>query len=173
MRKVILFVSVVLLAPAVFAQSPQSSPANPDNVTANVINNCKVDTFDLTFGDYDPVVANDTAPLDATAVVNVYCTKGAKFLTLELDNGLYYDGVSGNRQMDLAGVLVEKLQYQIYRTTVAGGVWNTTNTVAAVANSTGKNNPIDGGYTAYGRVFAGQDVSAGLYEDTVIATVNF
>jgi spore coat protein U-like protein len=171
MRKVILFVScVVLLAPAVFAQSPQSSPANPDNITATVVNNCRVSTFDLAFGDYDPVVVNDTANLDVNATVNVYCTKGATFLTLELDNGLNFDGVSGNRQMVFGA---ELLEYQIYRGAVGGTIWSAASPVTPTLVSTGKNNPIDGGYTAYGRVFAGQDVAAGDYVDTVVATVNF
>lgn len=171
MRKVILFVScAVLLAPAVFAQSPQSSPANPDNISATVINNCRVDTFDLAFGDYDPVVANDTTDLDQNTTVNVYCTKGATFLSLTLSAGLNFDALSGSRQMAFGA---ERLAYNIYLDSPGGTVWDTTNDVSPTLASTGKNNPIDGGYTAYGRVFAGQDVAAGDYYDTVVATVNF
>jgi spore coat protein U-like protein len=171
MRRVILFVSlVVLLVPAVFAQSPQTSPVNTDNITATVINNCRVDTFDLTFGDYDPVVVNATADLDVNATVNVYCTKGATFLSLELDNGLNFDAGTGNRQMVFGA---ELLEYQIYRGAVGTTIWSAASPVTPTLNSTGKNNPIDGGYTAFGRVFADQDVAAGDYVDTVVATVNF
>ena len=168
MRKAILFVICVVFAvPAVFAQS-SNSPVNADNVTATVVNNCRVSTFDLDFGNYDPVVANATTDLDQTATINVFCTKGATFTSLSLNNGLNFSAPA--RQMAFG---TERLQYNIFLDATHTTVWNATNMKTPTGVSTGRAVAIDGGYTVYGRVFAGQDVAAGGYADTVVATVNF
>ena len=39
--------------------------------------------------------------------------------------------------------------------------------------SASKNTPISGGFVAYGRIPAGQDVTMGSYADTMLVTVNY
>ena len=65
-------------------------------VAATVTNNCTISTVALTFGSYDPVVANASANLDGTGTVVVACTKGAT-ATIGLGNGGNYSG--GARHM--------------------------------------------------------------------------
>lgn len=170
MRKVTLFVALsVLLTPAMFAQSATSA-ANPNNVSATVANNCRVDTFNLAFGPYDPVAVNLTVDLPATTTVNVFCTKGGTFTSLTLSNGL--NPLVGTRQMAFGA---ERLAYDVYLDAAHTIRWTSGvgNEKTPTAASTSKNTAMDGGYTAFGLVPAGQDVAAGNYFDTVTATVNF
>ena len=46
-------------------------------VTASINANCTMSTTDLAFGAYDPIVANATSDLRATATVSTTCTSGA------------------------------------------------------------------------------------------------
>ena len=46
-------------------------------VSATVSKNCTISTAPVTFGAYDSVTANATAPLDGIGTVTVTCTKGA------------------------------------------------------------------------------------------------
>lgn len=55
-------------------------------VSATVRRNCTITTTPLAFGTYDPVVANATTPLDATATMTIACTMGTP-ATIGLDDG--------------------------------------------------------------------------------------
>jgi spore coat protein U-like protein len=133
-------------------------------VTVNVVATCTVSTVALNFGAYDPVSANAVAPRDATGTVNVYCTAGT-FVTVTLDNGLWVSGT--NRRLKA----VSFLTYEIYKDAARSIIWNVANT--NTGTSTSNVIPINGGFTAYGRIFAGQDVPAGSYSDTILVTVNY
>lgn len=137
-------------------------------ITASVENQCTVDSFSLNFGSYDPVSANATAPLDAATSIVAYCTKGTS-ATISLSPGLNYSG--GSRRM--SGPVGAFMRYNIFTNTARTTEWNTVNTVART--STSKTIPLGGvgGVPGYGRVPAGQDVRAGNYTDTVVATVNY
>lgn len=163
---------VILAAPAVFAATATST--NVDNVTATVANNCTISNFAITFGAYDPVVANAATPLDAQANVNVFCTKGATPTSITMGTGTY--GAAGVGRFMTNGT--DNLAYEVYLNSTRTTVWNTTNVVTPNA-STSKNTALTQGgaannpIVAYGRVAAGQDVSAGNYKGTIQATVNF
>lgn len=135
-------------------------------IIANATNECTVSTFALNFGNYDPVEANATAPLDSSALINVYCTRGTTG-TVTLDLGSWSSGTA--RRM--RGASGEFLSYQIYRDPARSTIWNTVNTNSGSA--TAATTALAGGFTAYGRIFAGQDVSVGGYSDTIQATVNY
>jgi spore coat protein U-like protein len=134
-------------------------------VTATVTNNCTISTVALAFGSYDPVVANASANLDGSGTVVVACTKGAT-ATIGLGNGGNYSG--GRRMGDgSSNFLTYELYHEAARTTVwtnaGGGLLST----GAAPSKTARN------FTVYGRVVSNQDVPAGNYSDTVVATVNF
>lgn len=134
-------------------------------VAATVTNNCTISTVALTFGSYDPVVANASANLDGTGTVVVACTKGAT-ATIGLGNGGNYSG--GARHMvDGSNFLSYELYHEAARTTV----WTTTGggllSTGAAPSKAARN------FTVYGSVASNQDVPAGNYSDTVVATVNF
>jgi spore coat protein U-like protein len=135
--------------------------------SSSVANNCTISTAALAFGAYDPVVANASANLDASGTVSIACTKGAT-ATIDLDLGANATG-STRRLSDGAGT-PSYLTYEIYsdagRTTVWGA--GASGLAPAAAPSKAARN-----FTAYGRVPSNQDVPAGSYADTVVATVNF
>lgn len=174
MRKYVLIVlAVVLMTPAVFAAT--ASSANTDNVRATVANVCRIDTFTLNFGAYDPVVTNLTTALDQQANVNVYCTKGTTPTSVTMGTGTYGAGPSVGRFMTNG---TDNLAYEVYLDSARTTVWNTINVVTPNA-STSKNTALtqngaaNDPIIAYGRIPAGQDVSAGTYLGTIQATVNF
>lgn len=137
-------------------------------VTANIASQCTVESFNLNFGSYDPAGVNAASSLDATTSIVAYCTKGTS-ATISLSPGSYYLG--GSRRM--AGPSGEYLRYNLFTDVGRTTEWNTVNTVAQM--STSKTVPLGGagGVTGYGRIPAAENVRAGNYADTVVATVNY
>jgi spore coat protein U-like protein len=137
-------------------------------VQARVDPECIVATAPLAFGSYDPVSANATTPLDGTGTVNVYCTPGTA-ATVLLDLGSNASG--STRQM--LGPSANLLQYEIYRNAGRTLIWGSTIPTANSGTSTSINTAINNGFSAYGRIPAGQDVIFGNYSDSVLVTVNY
>jgi len=135
-------------------------------VKVTILAECNVSTSPLNFGNYDPVVANAAAPLNSTTVVNVYCTAGTP-AKVALDTGLWSAG-SPRRLKSAAGNF---LNYEMYTNSGHTVIWNATNTNNGTSAS--KLTPINGGFTVYGQLPAGQDIPAGAYSDTVTVTVNY
>lgn len=135
-------------------------------VSANVSKNCSITTTPVAFGVYDPVVGHATTPLDGTGAVIVTCTKGAG-TRIDLNNGANATG--GNRRMSAGGG--NFLTYQLYqdtgRTTAWGSGGSAGQTIGGAPSKAART------FTVFGRVPAGQDVPAGSYTDTVVATINF
>ena len=134
-------------------------------MSASVTNNCTISTQALAFGSYDPVVANASANLDGAGRLTVACTKGAT-ATIGLGSG---SNASGNtrRLADGAG---NYLTYELYQDSGRSSVWNGgAGTLSLTAAPTRA--PRD--FSVYGRIAGNQDVPAGSYADTVVATVNF
>jgi spore coat protein U-like protein len=131
-------------------------------VTASVTANCTIAAGALTFGAYDPVVANASTNLDQTSTITVACTKGSTGV-VSLDNGTNFSG--GARRMKAGANF---LTYEMYNDSARTTVWNATNTVSYTAASKATS-PL----TLYGRVPSGQDVPVGSYSDTVVATITF
>lgn len=153
--------ALALAAPAI-AQTDSDS----FNVSADVSKNCSITTTPVDFGVYDPVVANATAPLDGTGSVVVACTKGAG---TRIDLGLGANSTGSTRRMSAGGGNV--LAYELYQDTGRATVWSSGSgagqTIAGAPSKAPRT------FSVFGRVPAGQDVSAGSYTDTVVATINF
>ncbi len=133
-------------------------------VNAAVAVKCTVTTTSLAFGSYDPVVANASANLDGTGALSIACTKGAS-ATVALGVG---GNASGSTRQLANGT--SRLQYELYRDSGRTQVWNeSTGTLStgAAPSKAARN------FTVYGRVPSNQDVPAGNYSDSVVATVNF
>lgn len=146
------------------ASARQTATANL-TVTASVGNDCTISTTPLAFGAYNPVVANATAALSGTGGVVITCTKNA-VTTIGL--GLGANATGSTRRMILGA---EFLTYELYQEVGHTTVWGATGT----ARLTPPAAPSKAARTfaVYGLVPPGQDVAAGSYTDTVIATVNF
>lgn len=134
-------------------------------VSATVAKNCSITTTAVAFGSYDPAVTNATTSLDGTGTVVVACTKGAG-TRISLGRGANASGLT--RRMRGATAF---LTYELYKNAERTTVWRTgaTNglTIPAAPSKAART------FTVYGRVPAGQDVVAGPYTDTVVATINF
>jgi spore coat protein U-like protein len=160
-------VSGMALIAAGFGETASAATATANlSVSATVTNNCTISTAAVAFGSYDPVVAHASVDLDGTGTVVVACTKGA-VATVGLGLGSNASG-STRRMTDGAS---EFLTYELYqdagRTTVWGNAGAGLYSPGAAPSKTARN------FTVYGRVAANQDVVAGNYSDTVVATVNF
>jgi spore coat protein U-like protein len=134
-------------------------------VTVNILSECLVETFNVAFGTYDPVAAHLGTPLDATGQVRVYCTKGTTGM-VSLSSGTNFAG--GSRRMRGGA---DFLLYDIFRDSSYAGTWNSVNMNSGVSSS--RLIPLAGGFTAFGRIPAAQNVAIGDYTDTVVATVNY
>jgi spore coat protein U-like protein len=122
-------------------------------VTMNIIAECRIDTFNLTFGNYDPLAA---VALNQTSTVKVYCTRTTTPTLISVDNGANASGL----QKRMAGPAGAFLNYNA--TLAASGGTSTSSLV-----------PIGGGITLNGTVPASQDVRIGSYLDTLQALVNY
>jgi spore coat protein U-like protein len=135
------------------------------NVTATVNGNCTITTSAVAFSSYDPVGAHAATDLDGTGTVSVTCTKGAG---TRIDLGLGSNAAGSTRRMASG---TERLTYELYkdsgRTQVWGSGTTNGNNIGAAPSRATRN------VTVYGRVPAAQDVAAGSYTDTVVATINF
>ena len=134
-------------------------------VTATVAKNCSITTTPVAFGSYDPAVTNATTSLDGSGTVVVACTKGAG-TRISLGRGANASGLT--RRMRGATAF---LTYELYKNAGRTTVWRTGGfgglTIPAAPGRAART------FTVYGRVPAGQDVVAGPYTDTVVATINF
>jgi spore coat protein U-like protein len=135
-------------------------------VSATVTNNCTITTAALSFASYDPVVGNATANLDGTGRVTVACTRGAA-PTIGLGTGSSSSG-SARRLADGTGNF---LSYDLYQDSGRSVAWSNTGT--GLLTTTAATSKAARDFTVYGRIAGNQDVPAGSYTDTVVATVNF
>jgi len=136
------------------------------SVSATVTNNCTISTAALAFGSYDPVVAHASANLDGSGTVTVACTKGA-VATVGLGLG---SNASGSIRRMTNGA-TEYLTYELYQDSGYTTVWS--NSGAGLYSPGAAPSKVARNFTVYGRVASNQDVAAGSYNDTVVATVNF
>jgi spore coat protein U-like protein len=145
-------------------------------VSATIANVCRVSTSAISFGGYDPIGANASAPLNASGAVSIACTKGAA-TTVGLGSGANADG-SARRMKDGGSNL---LTYELYKPPSAEprapclydspAVWtNISGGLLAPGAAPDKNVR---SYSICGQVFAGQSLPAGGYADTILVTVNF
>jgi spore coat protein U-like protein len=170
--KLVKTVAMVGAGAAIAVAGWGSATANAATATANlgvsatVTNNCTISTVALAFGSYDPVVANASTNLDGTGTVSVACTKGST-ATIGLGGGANASGTT-RRMGDGASNF---LTYELYQDSNRSTVWGNSGTdllsPVAAPSKAARN------FTVYGRVASDQDVPAGNYSDTVVATVNF
>lgn len=143
MRNRIKFAAVAGVATlALSAQSAWAAAATGTlTVTASVTSVCTVSDATLAFGDYNPTVAKD-----ATATVNVQCTKDTAYT-------LYSATVSAERIMTSANAS-SSLNYELYTDTGRTTIFSTGGT--SVGGITGSGTGLAQSNTIYGRIAANQ-----------------
>lgn len=152
---------------AVFSVAPLAASTATANlsVSATVANNCTISTNAIAFGAYDPIVTNASADLDAAGSVVITCTKGAT-TTVGFDTGA--NGSGSTRRLASSG---NYLAYELYQDSGRTTVWSNSGagllSVAAAPSKSART------ISVYARLSSGQDVPAGTYTDTIVATVNF
>lgn len=155
-----------LLTPAL---SLAASRFQPMPVQAQVNANCNFTSSNtMDFLSYDPTGANATAPLGGTVVVSVRCTRGAT-VTIGIDTGANAANApaGSTRAMKLG---TNYLGYDFYQDSTYATLWtNSGPGLYSFVSPSNAPNPV----TVFGKVPGGQDVSAGLYQDTVQVTVNY
>jgi spore coat protein U-like protein len=140
-------------------------------VTATVSSTCTVTTTTVAFGTYN---AGAVSPTDASGAVTATCTSGTTY-TVALDAGANAGSAGDVTTRRMTDGSSHFLPYQIYldssHTTIWGGGLNGSS--INPTSSTFSGNGTAQGYTAYGRLTAGNYVTAGSYTDTVVATVTY
>jgi spore coat protein U-like protein len=139
----------VLYASEAFAQSPS----------------CTISTLSVNFGNYN--VFNGTA-LDSTGRVTYRCNSTAANITVSLTKG-----ASSTYNPRLMSKGAEVLGYNLYRNSARTTIWGDGTSGTAVYTRADPPNNSNVNVTIYGRIPAGQDVSAGTFSDTVVAVINF
>jgi spore coat protein U-like protein len=141
-------------------------------VTANVVASCTIATTAIAFGNYDPVVANLTTPVDSNGTVTVACTQGA-VTSLGMNQGVNPTGTSTAaapvRQM--AAGAVNRMRYDLYQDAARNTAWGDFGTAGASTYTAATKNATT--LNIYGRIPSGQDAVVGAYTDTVTATISF
>ena len=126
---------------------------------------CTISATSVNFGTYNVFNGSD---VDSTGTVTYRCNGSAHNITVGLTQGA--SGTFTPRQMQKGA---EVLSYNLFRdasrTTILGDGTSGTSvySIGDPPNNTNVN------LTVYGRVQAGQDVSAGSFSDTVTAVINF
>jgi spore coat protein U-like protein len=147
-------------------------------VTASVPQKCLITVTSLSFGIYDPVVANASASLTGTGVLGLTCTRRATSITVALSFG---GNASGNSRRLKSGN--DYLVYELYQPTSMSPnaactfpgsiVWGSAggNLFTPSGTTWGASSPQN--FNVCGAVAGGQDAPSGSYSDTVVATVTF
>lgn len=141
-------------------------------VSATVISACTINTDTargLAFGSYDPVSANTSAPLSTHTNISVSCTKGTPY-TIRLDGGRYLAGTQ--RRMVNSRDSLSFLSYNLYSDLAYAVRWGNGTGLgpALIAAAASDASEIR---TVYATIPGGQNLDAGNYTDTVIATIEF
>ena len=162
-----LVISGVLSGLVVSAQGQGGGESSANmQVSANVIRKCTITAQPLAFGNYDPVQAHYTAPLDGQTTLTVACTKGTA-VSIAMDNGTNAQGTTRRMTSGAASFL----GYEVYKDSSRSEVWGATGTGLFNGGVAPSRDPRQ--FTVYGRVTGGQDVSEGAFQDTVLVTVQF
>lgn len=132
-------------------------------VSASVPRSCALQvTPNLDFGTHPGPIA---AVYDNTTTLSMQCRGGTPW-TLSLDNGKYPD--SGTRRMRIDGT-DSYVRYGLYYDANRSLPWGQGTSDTLAGSGTGA---VDT-RTVYGRVPSGQNVPAGIYSDTVTATITY
>lgn len=170
---------LVAASPLALPQAHAASATGNVTVSATVAQKCIVSASAVGFGAYDPVVTNASTALTATGSLAVTCTKSSTSITIGLGLGANADG--STRRMVAGGT--NYLTYELYHpsATTANAacsfpgttVWGTAGPNLFTPTGTTWGAAAAQTFNVCGSVAGGQDVPAGSYSDTIVATITF
>ncbi|WP_224242344.1 Csu type fimbrial protein [Hyalangium gracile] len=136
------------------------------SVSATVSNSCTISTTALAFGAFSPTSGQ---PGNGTSSVSVTCTQDAP-LSIMLGEGSYADAASSPdaplRRMNFG---TSYLNYELYQDAALTTLWGDSSNSGKGSIGTGSAE----NHTVYAKIPSGQNVPAGAYADTLLATVSF
>lgn len=127
---------------------------------------CRLGAGGLSFGAYD---FTSPAPLDSTGSIQVSCPRGLQF-RVRMDAGRNSALAFSPRYMLLAGGSA-RISYNVYIDSSRSLVWGDGAYGTTVFSGVGIGVPVP--ITVFGRIFAGQAVPPGVYQDRVTLTVEW
>jgi spore coat protein U-like protein len=145
-------------------------------VIAQVGATCSVASSDMNFGNY---TGGTVTPTTGLATVTANCPMGAPY-AIGLSEGLYPGATTTTRRMTITdgggsrnGGDDASLSYGLYSDAAGTINWgnNFNGAVQDVVQGTGTG--ADQEILVYGRIGPGQNVRTGLYEDTILVTMQF
>lgn len=158
---------VVAMASAARIADANTTVTGTMTVTASVAVSCAITAGTLAFGAYDTVVG---AAVQGTTTLSVTCTKGGT-ATVTLGQGSNpASGSTDTTPLRQMANSTNRLAYTLYQDSARTVVWGNTGAAGYAYTSTG--NPSDS-LTVYGTITASQNVPAGSYSDSVVATMTF
>ena len=117
----------------------------------------------VTFGTYNVFTV---APLDSTGNIQYRCT-GSQPISISLSKGT---APSFSPRTSKKGT--EALNYNLFLDAACTSIWGDGTAPTSFYSDSNPANTTRN-VTIFGRVTAGQDVTAGAYTDTIVATINF
>ena len=126
---------------------------------------CTISVTSVNFGSYNVFGGSAT---DSTGTITVNCNNTAHNISVTLSKGA---SSTYNPRTMLRGA--EALSYNLFRDAARSSIWGDGTASTSTYTDNNPPNATNITLTVYGRVPAGQDVSAGSYSDTVAAVINF
>ena len=126
---------------------------------------CTVSAGGVNFGSYSVFAAGATT---STATITYRCGNADHNIRVDLSTGS-----SGTYTARTLTKSSETLSYNLFLDAAFGTVWGDGSGTTGDYTKGNPPNGTDVNLTVYGRITAQQDVSAGSYSDTVVATINF
>ena len=126
---------------------------------------CTISATSVNFGSYNVFNGSHT---DSTGTVTYRCNGSAHNITIGLTQGA--SASFNQRQMQKGS---ESLTYNLFVDASRTNIWGDGTGGTSVYSIANPPNNTNVNLTVYGRVTAGQDVSAGTFSDTVTAVINF
>lgn len=173
MRPVSRFLAAAVLAVA--AALPATVPAGTATanlgVSATVGSGCVVLTTPVAFGTYN---AGSATPTDSAGSIVVTCTTGTTY-SVALDAGASASTASNVTTRRMTAGTARFLPYQLYLDNAYATVWGDGANGSSVSPASGSHTAtgLPQSLNVYGRIAVGQFVTAGIYADTVVATVTY
>lgn len=134
--------------------------------TAQAVN-CQLTISPLDYGIYSP---GDTVSLDVTGNLDLRCAGNAGSFMVTISPGA--NGGFSPRQMASGPYL---MQYNLYSDPARSQIWGdgTGDTSVVTGSKPANGPPVSFSFPIYGRIFPRQNVSPGLYADSLLVTVIF
>ena len=126
---------------------------------------CSISVTSVAFGSYNVF---NTSALDSSGSITYSCNNQANHISISLGQGS--SGTFSSRSMTKGG---ETLSYNLFMDAARTSIWGdgTSGTSVYIRSNPPNNSNVS--LPIFGRITAAQDVSAGSYSDTVLATINF